>query len=750
MAGASSALNSGADVNRALSGKGRETQPPPMRWEAAVSGTVEPGAALADEPRLLAPLRQDVGLYPGPHDAYGAPSQVLHDPAADGYYHIGPIEFEMLARWDLRQPDLIAAQITQDTTFTATLKDVEDFAEQLRRGGLLRVSARELLAQKETQAKTQPHALNRAVNEILFKRIPLVRPQRSLDATAFLVAPFFARSFWLVLAALFVVALYLVGRQWDLFVASLFNMASLSGAVTISIALVISKSMHELAHGYATRRYGADVPVMGLAFILFWPLLYTETSHAWTLPQRRQRIVIASAGVAAELALAAACFIAWPFLEPGALRDAAGFTATTLIVLSLAFNANPLMKFDGYFVLSELAGIENMQPRGFELLKWQLRKWIAGVTLPYPETVLSGAERRMVLGYGIASAIYRIFLYGGIVYALNLMLFPATALPLSVLIIMSSLVKPVFSEFVMWLRLAWRARGVVGLVRIMVICAIVASPLFIPWRSSVQISVVAGTGDIHDLFANEPARIMQIYVTQGQNIAAGAVVMRLSSPNLEFELGQARAKAASLDKVINRQLTGLAYHQDVNVSENELARLRSQIRGLRARQDKLIVRAPVSGRVATLERVLRPGIWVGVGRSLAQIVASSAPVLKGYGEERDIGLVEPGARAHIVLDGRPGSSLAGSVAAIYPKAIIVLDEPILAVPAGGPIDVRPYQNTLVPMRAIYKVKLVLDSEDQTKLPPLQTRGFAIIETAPRNLIGRISERVIGLWRRELG
>jgi len=259
-----------------------------------------------------------------------------------------------------------------------------------------------------------------------------------------------------------------------------------------------------------------------------------------------------------------------------------------------------------------------------------------------------------------------------------------------------------------------------------------------------------GAGEVHDIFAAEPERIIKIQVVQGQEVAAGDKLFELSSTELDYKLRQRKAKAESLDQSINRQLTGVAYHQGLNVTENELAQLHSEISGLKARRAKLLMRAPAAGRVVMVDNMLRTNMWVRADRPLAQIVAATSPILNGYGEERDIGFIEIGARMRLILEGRPDDALHGKVHAIYPKAITKLDEPMLAVPAGGPIDVRPYRNELVPILAIYKIKLNLDSDDRAKLPMIKTRGVAIIDTPPRNLIGRIKDRLIGMWRREFG
>lgn len=697
------------------------------------------------------PLRKDLMHAPGPRDISGAPSHVLHDPAANGYFHLGALEFEILARWHMGAPAVIAESITKETTYSATPEDVAALEQQLRQGGLLRLSARDVLDLETKAQAARPNVLARLSNALLFLRLPLLRPQVFLDRTAILVAPFFTRAFWGLLILLFIAALYLIGRQWDGFVASLSTMVTFYGAFSVAVALAIAKSMHELAHGYAARRYGADVPVMGVAFIIFWPLLYTETSNAWTVASRKHRIVIAAAGVAAEFALAVTCLVLWPFMEPGPLRDAAGFTATTLILLSLAFNANPLMRFDGYFILSELSGIDNMQPRAFELLKWYLRKAIAGVTLPFPEIALNNASRRFLLVYGISSAFYRILLYGGIVYAINLLLFPAIALPLSAIIIMTSLIKPVAGEIFVWLKLSRLKNGWRGSLRPIVICIALLSLLFVPWQSSVQVPALLRAGNSYDIYAPEPAKLLTLHVKEGDQVAAGDRLATLHSRALDLELAKTRAQASALDRRINRRLTEVQYHRDVSTSLKELARLHSAVAGLEARRRQLTIRAPQAGRIAMLDKTLRSGLWLANNRPLMTLVGQAGKArIYGYVEERDMDYIAEGARARLWFDGEPWVALTGVVETVYPQAIKTLRAPLMAAVSGGAIAVRPTGDALVPELAIYKTAIRLDADAAARMPMIETRGYALIETPPRNLIDRIIDRVVGLWRRELG
>ena len=160
---------------------------------------------------------------------------------------------------------------------------------------------------------------------------------------------------------------------------------------------------------------------METAFLVLWPVLYTDTNDAWKLPSVRQRQLINAAGVAAELALACLALLACHLLPEGPLRAAAFLLATTTWIMTLAVNLNPFMRFDGYFLMSDALGIENLHEHAFALGRWRLREWLFDLREAAPEPLVSGQTLaldlvciwrllyRLVPFVGIALLVYHLF-----------------------------------------------------------------------------------------------------------------------------------------------------------------------------------------------------------------------------------------------------------------------------------------------------------------------------------------------------
>ena len=156
--------------------------------------------------------------------------------------------------------------------------------------------------------------LSTIMHSYLFFRIPLFRPDRFLRKSWWMVRPLFTRTAVWIYVLMGLAGLYLVSRQWEQFTGTFQYMLSWQGAAFYGASLVIVKSLHELGHAYMSVRYKLRVPTIGIAFMVLMPVLYTDTSGAWRLRSRRQRLMIDGAGIFVELALAAVATLLWVFL----------------------------------------------------------------------------------------------------------------------------------------------------------------------------------------------------------------------------------------------------------------------------------------------------------------------------------------------------------------------------------------------------------------------------------------------------
>ena len=330
---------------------------------------------LAPPPFVPMPLREDLRLHDTGPDRDGAPGWVIQDPVSNRFYRIGWLEYECLLRWP-GNPESIAADISANTPLRVEAAHVLEFAQVLEQHRLVRPSAESL--QRLRQQTNEPGWRHWKwwLHHYLFIRVPLVRPDRWLSNLLPWVSWLFTRAALMMLIAATCLGLILVMRQWDVFTHGVMDLISPAGIAGFVVALIVSKALHEMGHALVATRQGLRVAHMGVAFVVMWPMLYTDTGESWRLRSHRQRLAISVAGISVELALAGLATLAWAVLDDGVLRQAMLYLATTAWILSLALNISPFMRFDGYFIFSDLIDFPNLHERAGAMARTWLRRWV--------------------------------------------------------------------------------------------------------------------------------------------------------------------------------------------------------------------------------------------------------------------------------------------------------------------------------------------------------------------------------------
>ena len=300
-------------------------------------------AALPPPPTQPAPrlpqLRDELHLLPAAANHDGSPAWMVNDPVSNRFYRIGWVDFELLLRWSMGTEAALIASVNAETTLTIESSDVTGLVQFLSQHDLLRANEQasvERLSQRA--ARAQSSAFQWLFHHYLFFRVPLIRPQRWLAGLLPAVNWLFtAQAAWTIIL-LSGAGLFLAARQWETFSHTFVDQLSWSGALGFAMALGFAKALHELGHALTATRYGVRVAHMGVAMLVMFPMLYTDTSESWKLSNPRQRLAIASAGIVTELALAGLATLAWSLTPDGPMRSALFFLATTSWILTLAVN----------------------------------------------------------------------------------------------------------------------------------------------------------------------------------------------------------------------------------------------------------------------------------------------------------------------------------------------------------------------------------------------------------------------------
>ena len=708
-----------------------------------VAFTVETGT---DRPPVaLPPLREDLKLLPGPSAGDGSPTWTLHDPARHRFIRIGWLEFEMLARWGLGDAAALAQAVSAETTLRPGVDDVVEVVRFLHRAGLLAARGDTAIARfvAETHGKrlSAPRWLLKNYLSIKFR---LVNPDRFLGALVARIGWVFTGGFLATLAVLAVLGFYLISRQWSAYTHSLLHLFSLQGALMVGIALASAKVIHELGHGMMCKRLGCRVPAMGVALLVLWPVLWTDTTDAWRLTERRKRLAIDAAGMLAEITLAILASLAWSVLPDGALRTGAFLLSSSTWLLTIAVNLNPLMRFDGYFIFSDYLDVPNLQERGFAMGRWWLRETLFGLGDPMPE-YFARPKRRVLIAWSIASMVYRFSLFLGIALVVYHMAFKALGLFLMCVEIGWFLVRPIVAEIIVWRRRLREGRPTRRATMTFAVLAAALLLFVVPWRHEVSAPALLRAARQTTLYVAEPGRLVAL-PRNGTRVVAGAPMFVLASPDVAYHKAVATATLSGVET----RMKGQSFDPDavsmIGVGQQELEGALASLDQVASQEALLTVRAPFAGMITDVPLTLRAGEWLPRREALGMLIDPSAQVVEAYIGESDLGRVHPGASGRFYPE-NGDAPVELTVASVGKASVRVLDVADLASIYGGGLAVRKDgEGKLVPESAIYRATLVTLG---TSAPiAKRLRGSVTIDADRTGFLGRIYRRAVALVIRE--
>ncbi|UUE58380.1 HlyD family efflux transporter periplasmic adaptor subunit [Pectobacterium aroidearum] len=697
----------------------------------------------------LSPLRDELILHAGPANRDGSPSWTLEDPLRGLYFRIGWAEMAMLSRWSMGNAAQIVAEVNQTSALTLDDSDVQYFNRFLQANSLTRVSGDDALAQFSRQVEQSRVSIwRKLLKNYLFFRIPLWHPDRFLGATLRWVEPFFSRAFLKLTLLVAVLGLFLAGRQWETFKHTFLHFFTLEGAALAGLTLCFTKILHEFGHAYTCKRFGARVATMGVAFLVMMPVLYTDTSGSWKLTRRRQRMAIGAAGMMTELVLAAWATLAWSFLPDGMLRSAAFMLATTTWIMTLAINLSPLMRFDGYFLLSDGLQVPNLQNRGFAIGRWQMREWLFGLGDAPPEHFPRWLQRTLV-GYAFAVWIYRFFLFTGIAILVYHMAFKLLGMLLFAIEIGYFVVMPVVNEVREWSKRRKDYRMNRNMTTTLTVSAVVLLLLMIPWQRGVYAPALLRAEQQSSLYMPVPAMVQRIEVQVGQPVRAGQTLFTLSSDALVHERQQLERQIATLNwqsafQVFNKEAAG----DHLRVKQEHDAALQ-KLQVLQRQSEQLTVRAPIDGVVADMATPVATGEWLGQGEWLAVVTKPTGGLVEAFVSEKDWQRLHTGAKGTFYLQDVSRSSLPLTIVEIASTATRDLNAaPELASVYGGDIaTLSDAQRKLHPEQAVYRVLLSLPEDYRAQ--PQVLRGTVVMDGEAQSLLVRGWKVVSAVLIREL-
>jgi putative peptide zinc metalloprotease protein len=704
----------------------------------------------AGQPKPLPRLRAELALLEGAPTVTREPTWLVHDPLQHRFIQIDKPTYLILSAWSqCRTVDELVERLAATGDVSANASDLAGLIDFAVRNKLTDASGPGTWKAHAKEREGRPHSpLTWLAHNYLFFRLPLWQPQTFLEASLPVVRSIITRQMILVLAIMGSVGLYLVSRQWDAFMTTLQSYFSWEGAVATVFALAFIKILHELGHAFAAVYFGCRVPTMGIAFMMMAPMLYTDVTDAWRLRNRKHRLLISGAGIMVELGVAALCLLLWAVLPDGPLRSVTFILATTSLVTSLLINLNPLMRFDGYYLLSAWLGIENLQDRSFEVARWKLREWLFGLGKPCPED-LSPAHRRVMLIYAVSTWIYRLGLFIGIALVVYHYFFKVLGIILFCFEIGYFVIRPLYSEIKVWYALREKIRVTRRTSITAAMFGAAALAMVVPWSTHVEVPAVLEPESLARVYPVRPARIATLHVKQGQQIEAGAPLVTLTSPDLEQDLDLTRIKLRLARMQHARRIADPIDREASLELESTVQSLSTKIEGLLREQEELIVRSPLKGRVAEVNPELHRDRWVGTKDMLALVVGEGRWIARGLVSESDLWRIDIGQRGVFVPEIFQRPSAGVEVTEISIGGMSQLDILDLSSTYGGRVSVAADERRrLIPTTSQYPLRLSVAGDGRSM--ELISRGVAVVAGRAESLLARAWRKSAAVLLQESG
>ena len=626
------------------------------------------------------------------HQYRGQTWYVLQDRSNERFHRFSPSAYAFIGLMDGTRTvqdiwELASTKLGDDAP---TQPEVVQLLSQLHAADVLQCDIppdiAELLHRHE---RTQQKKWQRRLMSIFSWQFPLIDPERFLEIFVSLVRPFFGWGgavLWLVI----VIPALLIGvAHWaDLSENIIDLMTAPQNLVLLWFLFPIIKVLHELGHAFAVKVFGGEVHEMGIMLLVFSPVPYVDASASSAFSSKWQRAVVGAAGMIVELVIASVAMFVWVSVEPGAVRTLAYNAIMVAGISTVVFNGNPLLRFDGYYILADLIEIPNLRQRANTYLGYVCERYLFGREEAQVSHATPG-ERAWFVGYSVSSFVYRIFVVFAILMFLTDQFF---------VLGMFFAIMTGFTWFLMPLgkglsylftsprirRVRGRALAVSTGAMAIILVALCLTP--IPFRTRAE--GVVWIPDEAIVRAGADGFVQTVVGIPGSRVSRGDVLVVCHDSVLTTQRTVLEAQLREIEARIREQIPenivkAKILEEEKHYIEEKLARTNEQV------QD-LVIRAKVDGTLVLPRMEDLPGRFVHRGDVLAHVVDLNTLTVRTIVDQTDIDLIRHSTKAvQVRLAERLARPIDANVKRLVPAASDELPSPALGSEGGGQVPMDP-------------------------------------------------------------
>ncbi|MGA2870325.1 MAG: hypothetical protein ABSF34_14345, partial [Verrucomicrobiota bacterium] len=469
---------------------------------------------------------------------------ILENPFSNQYFRLRPAAYEFISRL---RPDRTVEQAWQQCLErfpdeAPSQEAVIQLLAQLYFANLLQYDLAADSAQLfERYKKRKQREIGFRFLNIMFMRFPLLDPDRFLVRTLPVVGKFispFGALLWLVVVGL---GLKVVAENFGGLETQGEGLLATNNLFLLYLGMVAVKALHEFGHAFFCRKFGGEVHVMGIMLMIFTPMPFVDATSSWSFRERWKRVLVGSAGMIVELFFAAIAAFIWAKTAPGIVHSLAYNIMFVASVSTIIFNVNPLMRFDGYYILSDLVEIPNLNQRATGQLQYWAERYLFGVKNTEPPA-RTRREAGWLAVFGLTSGVYRVIVFSGILLVIADR-FLIVGIVMAAACLISWAVFPV-GRFIKYLasspkldRVRNRAAGVTaGLAAVLIIFLCV-----IPFPYSFRAPGVLVASQRTEIVNETEGQVTELLARLGSIVKSGTPLLRLKNPELDLQLAETRA-----------------------------------------------------------------------------------------------------------------------------------------------------------------------------------------------------------------